>query len=81
MKRSDPVLKQYYEQHRALVMKSALADGMFTDRSRDGVCEELCSEGWLERAAPIASRPHVNRGPAYLPTEKAELSWFADPTA
>ncbi len=60
---------------RKQVMRVALADGMFTDRISDGVCEQLLSEGWLERLAKIAKRPHVSRSCAYLPTEKALEEW------
>lgn len=57
------------------IMEAALQEGIFTDHIRDGVCEELLSDGWLERAAPIAPRPHVNRTGTYLPTEKAVTDW------
>jgi hypothetical protein len=61
-------------------MRTAVADGIVTDRVSDGVCEQLVSEGWLERAESIAVRPHVNRANAYLPTDKAMREWN-QPTA
>ncbi len=67
------------QSRRLQVMKSALADGIFTDHMSDGVCEQLLSEGWLERAAVIAARPHVNRANAYLPTDKALEQWIQQP--
>jgi hypothetical protein len=60
---------------RKQVMRVALAEGMFTDRISDGVCEQLVREGWLERLEQIAKRPHVSRSSAYLPTEKALEEW------
>ena len=51
---------------------------MYTDHVSDGVCEQLLSEGWLERAQPLAPRPHVSRSSAYLPTEKAVQEWNDD---
>ncbi len=68
------------ERRRQQVMRGAIADGIFTDHQSDGVCEQLLGEGWLERAAPIALRPHVNRAHAYLPTEKAVTEWNTDVT-
>jgi hypothetical protein len=56
-------------------MKAAILDGIVTDHQSDGICQQLLSEGWLERAADIAKRPHVNRAHAYLPTEKAVNDW------
>lgn len=69
------------QSRRRQVMRSALADGMITDRIRDGICEQLVSEGWLERAAAISIRPHVNRANAYLPTERAVQDWENEATA
>ena len=66
------------EMRRRQIMRVALGDGIFTDRLSDGVCEQLLNEGWLERATPIALRPHVSRSPAYLPTEKAVHKWKDD---
>jgi hypothetical protein len=63
------------ELRRNQVMKAAILDGIFTDHQSDGVCQQLTREGWLERAAPIAKRPHVNRADAYLPTDKAINEW------
>jgi hypothetical protein len=56
-------------------MKAAILDGIVTDHQSDGICQQLLREGWLERAAAIAKRPHVNRASAYLPTEKAVNDW------
>lgn len=63
------------QMRRRRIMKAALEEGIFTDHQSDGICEQLLSEGWLERAAPIAQRPHVSRALAYLPTEKAVAEW------
>jgi len=68
------------ELRRQQVMKAAILDGIFTDHQSDGICQQLLSEGWLERAAPIAKRPHVNRADAYLPTEKAVNDWNVEVT-
>lgn len=57
------------------IMRVALGEGIVTDHISDGACEQLLREGWLERAAPVAPRPHVSRSPAYLPTEKAIHEW------
>jgi hypothetical protein len=63
------------ELRRQQVMNAALLDGIVTDHQSDGICQQLLSEGWLELAAPLAKRPHVNRAHAYLPTEKAVNDW------
>jgi hypothetical protein len=56
-------------------MKVALGEGIFTDHQSDGVCQQLLREGWLERAAPLARRPHISRAATYLPTDKAVTEW------
>ncbi len=66
------------ELRRNQVMKAAILDGIFTDHLSDGICQQLASEGWLEHAAPIAKRPHVNRADAYLPTDKAINEWNSE---
>ncbi|MEP7291438.1 MAG: hypothetical protein ABI835_06620 [Chloroflexota bacterium] len=75
MSNQDELLNTSINLRRRQVMKSALVDGIFTDHMADGTCEQLRKEGWLERAAAIAPRPHVSRAPAYLPTPKAENTW------
>ena len=63
------------ELRRRQIMRAAIADGIVTDRISDGVCEQLLSEGWLERAVKLPRRPHVMSSSAYLPTEKALQDW------
>ncbi|HVU10127.1 MAG TPA: hypothetical protein VHD90_02570 [Phototrophicaceae bacterium] len=63
------------KRRREHVMQVALADGMITDHISDGVCEQLVKEGWLEHLAQQATRPHVSRASAYLPTDKAAQGW------
>jgi hypothetical protein len=52
-------------------MKSAVADGIFTDHLRDGACEELVTEGWLMRIAAATRRGNRGVSPTYLPTDLA----------
>ena len=73
LKQSDAINRR-----RAHVMSVALVDGMITDHISDGVCEQLVKEGWLEHVNRIASRPHVNNGGGYLPTDKAVQEWPND---
>lgn len=63
------------EMRRQHIMQIAIDHGIYTDHRSDGVCQQLLDEGWLERAEPIARRPHVSRDHAYLPTERAAEEW------
>ncbi len=65
------------DMRRQQIMRVAIEEGIFTDHQSDGICEQLLSEGWLERAASLPLRPHVSRSNAYLPTEKAVAEWNA----
>ncbi|MBC7811055.1 MAG: hypothetical protein H7175_07915 [Burkholderiales bacterium] len=60
---------------RQQVMDKAVADGTVTDYMRDGVCEQLVAEGWLQRAEPL---PHAHirpTNPLYLLTEIGSEAW------
>lgn len=63
------------EARRQHVMKTAVEDGIFTDRIRDGVCEQLVTEGWLIRADPLPRRYVRTAQQVYLSTEKAIQDW------
>jgi hypothetical protein len=56
-------------------MKSAVADGIFTDHIRDGVCEQLVTEGLLIRADPLPRRHVKSIQQVYVPTEQAVQEW------
>lgn len=63
------------EVRRQQVMDKAVEYGIVTDHMRDGVCEQLVSEGWLERAEPLP-RAHVRpTNPLYLLTEAGSQAW------
>jgi uncharacterized caspase-like protein len=63
------------EARRQQVMKSAVADGIFTDHIRDGVCEQLVTEGLLIRADPLPRRHVKSIQQVYVPTEQAVQEW------
>jgi hypothetical protein len=60
-----------FEARKLNVMRAAVMDGIFTDHLRDGVCQELVTEGWLVRAEAISRRGNRATSPTYLPTELA----------
>jgi hypothetical protein len=63
------------EARRQHVMKNAVVDGIFTDHIRDGVCEQLVTEGWLIRADPHPRGRLKVAQQVYLSTEKAVQDW------
>jgi len=68
------------EERRQNVMKIAVENGVVTDDVRDGICEQLVTEGWLTRAGALFGGPAKPTDPTYLITEKANQDWHTPTT-
>ena len=63
------------EERRQNVMNLAIANGVVTDNIRDGICEQLATEGWLSRAGALFNGDVKTADRVYLPTDKASADW------
>lgn len=68
------------EERRHNVMNLAIANGVVTDNIRDGICEQLATEGWLARAGALFNGEVKTAERVYLPTEKANTDWHETDT-
>ena len=60
-----------FEARKQYIMNRAVKDGIVTDRLRDGVCQELVTEGWLVPAEANIRRSNRVGYPTFLPTDRA----------